>query len=505
MRTAGSQSARGTGNSSFSPVERASIHTSRVRARDLRREKDVTPGPGAYTQKPKVPRTPRSARAGARSAFKSGSKRGLELIESGDPGAYNTVEYSSMGVSRSFSRSMRAGHGRFGATSSRALQLDIAGEDTPGPGAYRHTQQQRFGCELFAKPHERAPDTRIPSAAFRSSSAQRPKAQINEEPGREVYLPNMSSVQRAPSNAGHGFHSRSNRFGPDRQSTGAQLGPGAYSPQHASIAHALNKSIERMSRAGAGFGTASPARDLPGQPKDMVDLPGPGMYSTDRLLCAQLRFPRQNGCSSAFKSTSQRGAGMYEKTGDPGAYYPGTNRFAVSHDVASGSAGITSASVSRPSRHGAGSFGGTATRSAAWMQILGEDTPGPGSYGTSGGRSSGRHHELASVSRMPSAAFRSSSAQRPRILTQDAPGRAQLHPSMAVSSTVRSPPNGAGAAMRSKSNRFAARQTTGEMNGPGIYSQDKGLSMATSARRSAEAGVSASFRSDSVRELEWPV
>lgn len=97
---------------------------------------------------------------------------------------------------------------------------------------------------------------------------------------------------------------------------------------------------------------------------------------------------------------------LVENTGDPGAYNPTTNRFAAKSSLEGVMLGF--AAATRSTRTGAGSFGGIAPRSPGdWLSIMGEDTPGPGSYG-----------QRPRSAPMPSSAFRSSSAQRPRMIVQ---------------------------------------------------------------------------------------
>ena len=116
------------------------------------------PGPGAYEARKYADAD------GHSSAFKSGANRLQVEEETGDPGAYdpNANRDLAQMAQASFGRSNRAGVGSFGASSARDMKLELMGEDTPGPGSYRAKK-------------ELGDDQRMPSSAFRSSSAQRAK------------------------------------------------------------------------------------------------------------------------------------------------------------------------------------------------------------------------------------------------------------------------------------------------------------------------------------------
>ena len=243
---------------------------------------------------------------------------------------------------------------------------------------------------------------------------QRPRASPDFPTGfySQALLPSYVLVERGTANmAGANMASRSHRFGPpNRSDLGSGLGPGEYSTHYGSMAHTLSRNLASMSRAGAGFGTKGAARELLRVTKDQMDLPGPGAYR-ETALSVKGHNPLAKSPSWAFKSTSLK-ASLVEPTGDPGAYSPSTNRFAASDAMAGQVAGPASGSFARPTRNGAGSFGATAARSPGdWLVVLGEDTPGPGAYA----------HRPRSAP-MPSAAFRSSSAQRPRIMLQGSTG-----------------------------------------------------------------------------------
>ena len=462
MPGSGSASARGQ-----SPSERAAYHASKVRLRESR--KSATPGPGAYNVA-----TPRSAR-GYNAAFKSASRR-LEVEEmTGDPGAYDAYSARDLAAlsARSFGRSNRAGSGAFGASSSRDMKLDIMGEDTPGPGSYKSPRKE-FGHELFAKG---------PSSSFRSSSAQRAKTRQQDTPGAGAYEPNLSAVEPSAANGAAGMRSKASRFSSkDGGTTDQGVGPGTYEAHvDGSLAASVAKSVERMSRSNPGFGSRQPARELPYQ-KEQADMPGPGAYDSKSG-----RDVVVDGHASAFKSGSHR-LQVEEDSGDPGAYDPTANR-----DLAH----LAMSSFGRSNRAGSGAFGASSSREMK-LDIMGEDTPGPGSYRSK--------KDMSETTHMPSSSFRSSSAQRAKTRQQDTPGAGAYEPNQTA--VEPSAANGA-AGMRSKASRFSSKDgsATDQGVGPGSYDPrdlhgGARSTMAGKVLDSITLGASASFRSDSVRQLD---
>ena len=116
----------------------------------------------------------------------------------------------------------------------------------------------------------------MPSAAFRSSSAQRARARSQDTPGAGAYAPNMASVEPSSANSAAQMRSKGQRFPTERATTDGGVGPGTYEAHvDGSLAASVAKSVERMSRSNPGFGSRQPARELPYQ-KEQADLPGPG-------------------------------------------------------------------------------------------------------------------------------------------------------------------------------------------------------------------------------------
>ena len=191
--------------------------------------------------------------------------------------------------------------------------------------------------------------------------------------------------------------------------------------------------------------------------------------------------------SSAFKSGANR-LQVEEETGDPGAYDPNANR-----DLAQ----MAQASFGRSNRAGSGAFGASSARDMK-LDIMGEDTPGPGSYRSK--------KQMSDGSTMPSSSFRSSSAQRAKVRAQDTPGAGAYEPNLA---SVEPASTNGGAGMRGKGQRFQSeRQTTDGGVGPGSY-DPRDLhgghrnTIAGQVLDSINLGVSASFRSDTVRQMEY--
>jgi len=319
----------------------------------------------------------------------------------------------------------------------------------------------------------------MPSAAFRSSSSQRAKTRTTETPGAGAYDPHLAAVEPTAANSGASMRSRGQRFTTERSTTDSGVAPGSYeSHVEKSLAASVAKSVERMSRSNPGFGSRQPARELPYQ-KEQADMPGPGAYDGRKTATV-------DGHASAFKSGSQR-LQVEEATGDPGAYDPNGNRD-LAHSAMH--------SFGRSNRAGSGAFGASSARDMK-LDIMGEDTPGPGTYRGKKDMTDGQH--------MPSAAFRSSSSQRAKTRTTETPGAGAYDPrSAAVEPTAAN----SGAGMRSKAQRFTTeRGTTDQGVGPGSYSHDKlpGGPRASIAGRVAESiggGSSAAFRSDTVRQLD---
>merc|ERR1740138_2042304 len=269
----------------------------------------------------------------------------------------------------------------------------------------------------------------------------------------------MAAVEPSSANSGAAMRSKGQRFQTERGTTDQGVGPGSYEAHtDGSLAASVAKSVERMSRSNPGFGSRQPARELPYQ-KEQADMPGPGAYDSKG------KDARVDGHSSAFKSGSQR-LQVEEETGDPGAYDPTANR-----DLAH----LANSSFGRSNRAGSGAFGASSARDMK-LDIMGEDTPGPGSYRSK--------QDLAEKQHMPSSAFRSSSSQRAKTRLHDTPGAGSYDPNMAA---VEPGSANSGAGMRSKASRFTAERTTTDQGvGPGSYENHADGSLAASVAKSVE-------------------
>ena len=234
-----------------SPQERAAKHAAKVKARDSRLF-ESGPGPGAYSTNGRTPRGGASLQSlgGGRAVFRSRSLQRQKVDSIGiGPGAYNAADAldnvsrsSFLSAGSSFNRAARAGQGGFGGLGSRDLRLEILGEDTPGPGAYRG-----LAATLLNAHQGRS----MPSAAFRSLSAQRPSFHARHVGPATLLEPKYHAVEpRVRDTFGAVMRSRSDRFGARDSTTCA-----AYDPHH-DLAKKLGEAIYGPAAAGR--------RDAPG-------------------------------------------------------------------------------------------------------------------------------------------------------------------------------------------------------------------------------------------------
>ena len=191
------------------------------------------PGPGAYENNKS---TLDLKSGGHRSAFKSGSTRGLKELgaaDSGDPGSYDpyTLKDLASTSKKSFAKSNRSGAGDFGGKEKRELAIDIMGEATPGPGAYNGDRMMRNGKVAALAALDSG--EKMPMSAFKSKSEQREKTPNQHVPGAGAYTPNFTVTQdaRMSINSGAGMRGKGNRFvGSTKleRDQSAEPGPGAY-------------------------------------------------------------------------------------------------------------------------------------------------------------------------------------------------------------------------------------------------------------------------------------
>ena len=192
----------------------------------------------------------------------------------------------------------------FQATSSRALQLELMGEETPGPGSY--LPASTFG-KFASKSNKQF--AKNPSPVFRSKSAQRPRPKAAEFPGPGAHSPNLASTERNRNNPANSLMAKGKRFAKVGSSdemggSGATVGPGEYeSHVHNTTQQIVAKQVGMMSRQNPGFGIAGPAHKLPHeQPvEDDKELPGPGKYETNTSEIALA-----SGHNSSFKQPIEK-------------------------------------------------------------------------------------------------------------------------------------------------------------------------------------------------------
>jgi len=189
------------------------------------------PGPGAYENNKST-----LGGDGHKSAFKSGTQRGLKELGAmamGDPGSYDpyTVTDLASTSKKSFGRSNRAGMGDFGGTEKRELAVEIMGEATPGPGAYNGDRMMRTGKVAALSAMDSG--EKMPMSSFKSTTVQRAKVLNQHVPGAGAYTPNFQSTQdaRMSTNSGASMRGKGQRFvGATKleRDQAAEPGPGAY-------------------------------------------------------------------------------------------------------------------------------------------------------------------------------------------------------------------------------------------------------------------------------------
>ena len=501
-------SASGAAPKKDGPQARAENHLNKKKAKENRKTR--SPGPGAYSPTP-ISTNGLSTKGTKNqgSSFISKSRRSVEALgsmEMGDPGSYDpyTLTDLSSTSKKSFAKSNRAGHGDFGGKEKREMAVEIMGEGTPGPGAYTKSGDMLRSGKKAALA---AMDTgeKMPSSSFQSKSVQRGKTQNEHVPGAGAYTPNMGAIESNTTNPGPHFKAQGQRFEAVKQLTDPMVGPGSYeSHLERSLEVSVSKAVSKASRANPGFGTLTLAHELPfyDAVQDAADDPGPGAYETAKSELLQ----NGGGHRSAFKSGSRRSVealGSMEM-GDPGSYDPYTLT-----DLSS----TSKKSFAKSNRAGHGDFGGKEKREMA-VEIMGEGTPGPGAYTKSGDMlRSGKKAALAAMDtgeKMPSSSFQSKSVQRAKEQNLHVPGAGAYTPNWTQTMDAKMSVN-SGAGMRGKGARFSGADSLARDKnlepGPGAYETEilrTGGRSNLSAYDTGELMPSASFASDSIREMPWP-
>jgi len=228
--------------------------------------------------------------------------------------------------------------------------------------------------------------------------------------------------------------------------------------------------------------------------------PGPGAY--DPKPTSALGQSHRKGQTSSFKSSSERPLGINgpksaDKTGDPGQYDPHSS-YTMAGKKSFGYEETPSASAlekmkNRPKKSGGklGAFGGGSAKRELRMDLMGESTPGPGSYMPA---STFGKHAVSKEAQMqrsrPTSAFKSMSLQRARPHNEAVPGPGTHTPNHGSIEKNRTNP---GSSLSSKSKRIGAggvgspdAVATDSDIGPGAYEAHLHKSMAKSIAKKVE-------------------
>lgn len=232
--------------------------------------------------------------------------------------------------------------------------------------------------------------------------------------------------------------------------------------------------------------------------------PGPGSYTPAKPtgdLSSSSSKKGSVGGSASFASKSKRiSSDKVDDKGDPGSYDP-----YLLKELA-----ITSKkSASKANRSGQGAFGAKQQRKMN-IDIMGEATPGPGSYNGAEMMKNGKKAALSAFDtgeRMPSSAFKSKSAQREKAQNEHVPGAGAYSPNFSAQDKNATNP---GASMKAKGTRFKTGDSWERAQklepGPGAYEIEylrSGTKSALASRASASSSKEIAFSSDALRELPW--
>ena len=374
----------------------------------------------------------------------AGAFPALGAVEAGDPGSYDPYVLKELAsTSKKYRKVYAVGHRRLWRQEKREMN----------PSSWVRTPRAlvpttaAIGCDREAAALS-AMDSgeKMPSSSFHSKTAQREKQQNLHVPGAGAYTPQWTSIEAAPRNPANGLNAKGERFNKVTEVTDPMVGPGSYeSHLEGSLQVSVSKAVSKASRANPGFGTLTLAHDLPfvDAVQDAMDDPGPGAYEAPKST-----LNGGGGGVSAFKSGSQRGLkelGAMDM-GYPGAYDPYTQ---------SELATTSKKSFGRSNRAGMGDFGGKEKREMN-LELMGENTPGPGAYNGGDRMRTGKVAALSAMDsgeKMPSSSFHSKTAQREKQQNLHVPGAGAYTPSYTLTQDARMSAN-SGAGMRSKGPRF---------------------------------------------------
>ena len=199
----------------------------------------------------------------------------------------------------------------FGGTSKRDLQLELLGENTPGPGSYlpASTFAKAYSSSSSSVKKGKKPPP-VTTSAFRSTSPQRIKARNSDTPGPGAHSPNKAATERNLTNGAPSLCAKGKRFGVDSAFGVSELpgsanaGPGEYEThKYQTLAQDTAHAVSMGSKQNPGFGIASPQHQLPHEQSTDNDreLPGPGKYNTNVS-----ELSRAGGHTSVFKMPTER-------------------------------------------------------------------------------------------------------------------------------------------------------------------------------------------------------
>ncbi len=209
--------------------------------------------------------------------------------------------------------------------------------------------------------------------------------------------------------------------------------------------------------------------------------PGPGAY--DPRPVSSLGQSHRKGQTSSFKSSSERPLGLNgpktaDKTGDPGQYDPhssftGSGKKSFGYEEKPSPSALDKLKGKAKKGGKLGTFGGGSTKRELRMDLMGEATPGPGSYlpaSTFGKHATSK--EAQQQRTRPTSSFKSTSLQRARPPNEHVPGAGAYSPNHG---SIEKNSTNPGNSLIAKSQRFGKGgmdlviSSTDDDIGPGAY------------------------------------